>query len=134
MRTLVIGDIHGASRALELLLTVIDLKPDDHLITLGDYVDRGRGSRMVLDRLIELYDGGQLIPILGNHEEMMLNSRTDRGERRMWLAHGGVQTLESYGHWPGDETYDRVPERHWRFLERECRDYHETESHFFVHG
>ena len=41
MRTLVIGDIHGCSKALRTLLDAVKPGPEDVLITLGDYVDRG---------------------------------------------------------------------------------------------
>jgi serine/threonine protein phosphatase 1 len=65
---------------------------------------------------------------------MMLASRFDRGERRMWLRFGGCETLDSYGHWPSDDVYDHVPERHWRFLEKELRNWYETETHLFAHA
>jgi serine/threonine protein phosphatase 1 len=134
MRTLAIGDIHGCLTALDALLDVVAPADDDQLITLGDYVDRGPDSRGVLDRLIAIYDAGRLIPLRGNHDEMMLTARLDRGERRMWLRFGGAQTLASYGHEAGDDVYDLVPERHWRFLEHDLRNWHETETHLFVHA
>src|SRR3954463_3440443 len=109
MRTLAIGDIHGCYAALDALLGLAQPAADDRLITLGDYVDRGPDSRAVLDRLIGLYDAGRLIPLRGNHDEMMLQSRDDRNERRLWLRFGGVQTLASYGHQAADAVYDRVP-------------------------
>ncbi len=51
MRTLVVGDIHGCSIALDALFALVAPLPQDRLITLGDYVDRGPDSRGVLDRL-----------------------------------------------------------------------------------
>jgi len=39
MRTLVFGDIHGGFKALAQLFDKIDVKKEDHLIFLGDYVD-----------------------------------------------------------------------------------------------
>lgn len=134
MRTLVIGDVHGCFLALETLLGVVRPTPADRLITLGDYVDRGPDSRAVLDRLIDIFEAGQLIALRGNHDEMMLGSRNDRNERRMWLRFGGVRTLESYGHEAGDLVYDRVPARHWQFLERDCRNWYETDRHIFAHA
>ena len=53
LRTLVIGDIHGHLIALEHVVKLAGLRPDDLLITLGDYVDRGPDSKGVLDWLIE---------------------------------------------------------------------------------
>ena len=38
-RTLVIGDIHAAQKALVQVLERADLQADDELIFLGDYVD-----------------------------------------------------------------------------------------------
>ncbi|MFM7711879.1 MAG: metallophosphoesterase [Microcystis sp.] len=45
MRTLAIGDIHGCSKALDHLLEIVNPKPQDTLITLGDYVNKGRDSK-----------------------------------------------------------------------------------------
>jgi serine/threonine protein phosphatase 1 len=55
-RTIAIGDIHGCSTALAALLRAIAPQPDDTIITLGDYVDRGIDSMGVLDQLIALAD------------------------------------------------------------------------------
>jgi serine/threonine protein phosphatase 1 len=134
MRTLVIGDIHGCLAALNALLEAVAPTAADRVITLGDYVDRGPDSRGVLDRLIALYDADRLIPLRGNHDEMMVTCRSDRDERRLWLTFGGVETLESYGHRPDDDSYDLVPGRHFDFLERDCRDWYETEGHVFAHA
>jgi serine/threonine protein phosphatase 1 len=134
MRTLAIGDIHGCLKSLNTLLDLIQPTPEDLLITLGDYVDRGPCSRGVLDRLIEMFEAGRVIPLRGNHDEMMVLSRFNLTERGMWLRFGGKETLDSYGQWVGDEDYDRVPERHWHFLEHELRNYYETRTHLFVHA
>lgn len=53
-RTIAIGDIHGCSLALDALLEAIHPEPDDLLVTLGDYIDRGPHSRGVLEKLIAL--------------------------------------------------------------------------------
>ena len=77
-RTIAIGDIHGCSIALGALIDGNELEPDDTIIPLGDYVDRGIDSKGVLDRLIELRDRCNLVPILGNHDQMMLHAREVR--------------------------------------------------------
>jgi hypothetical protein len=46
-RTIAIGDIHGCSMALAVLLNSVVPGPDDTLVTLGDYIDRGPDSRGV---------------------------------------------------------------------------------------
>lgn len=146
MRLLAIGDIHGCLRSLTALLDAVSPQPDDQIITLGDYVDRGPDSRGVLDTLIALHDAGRLIALRGNHDVMMLEAR--RGRTRNWLACGGKQALASYGFtdeeiqtlkgdtwlYDLDELMARIPARHWRFLEDDCKPWHETEKHIFVHA
>lgn len=129
-RTIAIGDIHGCSIALARLLEAIDPQPDDTIITLGDYVDRGIDSKGVLDQLIALADRCRLVPILGNHDEMMLNARNGRDDFRFWMNCGGVAALDSYG---DGGRLDLVPRSHFRFLES-CVPFFETASHFFVHA
>jgi len=53
-RTLIIGDIHGCLRQLDALLEAISLSTDDHLILLGDLIDRGPNSAGVLKRVRQL--------------------------------------------------------------------------------
>src|SRR5690242_9506638 len=95
MRILAIGDIHGCLTALDTLLDAVAPEPDDQIIALGDYVDRGPDSRGVLDRLIALYAGGRVVPLRGNHDVMMMEAR--KGRDLGWLLVGGKQTLLSYG-------------------------------------
>lgn len=129
-RTIAIGDIHGCSKALEALLNAIQPTSSDTIITLGDYVDRGSDSKGVIERLIALEKECQLIPLLGNHEEMMLEVVRDGAPPYSWLQHGGIDTLDSYG-FGGDLSV--IPETHRRFLD-DLVDYFETDSHFFVHA
>ena len=131
MRTLAIGDVHGTSAALDALLAVARPTPDDLLIFLGDYVDRGPDTRGVLDRLLALDWSHRCVFLRGNHELMMTRSRHDRGELRMWLSVGGKQALRSYG--PAASLAD-VPAEHWDFLDDRLVDYHETDTHIFVHA
>lgn len=133
MRVLAIGDIHGCATALETLLGAVAPRPDDLVVTLGDYVDRGKRSREVLDRLIRLGAETQLVPILGNHDQMMLDARSGDPERQWWLEHDeyGRRTLRSYAGL--EATLADVPAAHWAFLEG-CRDFHETARHVFTHA
>ena len=131
MRTLAIGDIHGCATAFDLLLSIINLKPVDTVVTLGDYVDRGSNSKGVIDRLIEVQQRGHLIALRGNHEQMMIHARHDVSMESHWRESGGNATLASYGD-PG--TMADVPAEHWDFIENQCLDYWENETHFFVHA
>ncbi len=129
-RTIAVGDIHGCSTALAVIINAIDPKPDDTIVTLGDYIDRGIDSKGVLDQLIDLAGRCRLVPLLGNHEEMLLNARDSRSELQFWLDCGGITTLDSYG---DSGRLKLIPGTHIRFLER-CVPYFETDTHIFVHA
>ncbi|HUY34614.1 MAG TPA: metallophosphoesterase family protein [Pirellulales bacterium] len=129
-RTIAIGDIHGCSTAFRKLVEAVELRPDDTLVTLGDYVDRGLDSRGVLEFLIELTNRCRLIPLLGNHEEMMWAACEGRFELRYWRECGGQATLDSYGK---QGVLELVPRCHLEFVRR-CHVWFETETHLFVHA
>jgi serine/threonine protein phosphatase 1 len=133
---LAIGDIHGCLGPLDELLEWVRPTPEDVVVTLGDYVDRGPDSRGVLNRLIELKQRLNLICLRGNHEQMMVEAlRGGRAEKKMWLSVGGVETLASYGVVPGAAGgLDSIPREHWHFLETGLIDYHESERFIFVHA
>lgn len=133
-RIIAIGDIHGCALALEALIAVIEPDHGDVIVSLGDHIDRGPDSKGVIDLMIGLAEQTQLVPLIGNHEVMMLSSldSVSRGryssETRMWLSCGGQETMESYGGHPDD-----VPDEHMQFFNN-CQLYFETEHHLFVHA
>jgi bis(5'-nucleosyl)-tetraphosphatase (symmetrical) len=62
-----IGDVQGCDAALGQLLTEINFSPSrDHLVLLGDLVNRGPDSLKVLRRMQALGDAAQCL--LGNHD------------------------------------------------------------------
>ena len=129
-RLIAIGDIHGCRAALDKLLEVIEPGPEDLIVTLGDYVDRGPDSRGVVDTLIDLGTRTRLVGLLGNHEEMMLDVIRGNEPHHNWLRYGGVETLESYGF---DGDLDFLPTSHDRFFDS-LGDYFETDEFFFTHA
>jgi serine/threonine protein phosphatase 1 len=129
-RILAIGDIHGCNTALEVLLGVVQPTSGDTVVVLGDVVDRGPDSRACIDRLLELRQSLQLVHLMGNHEEMMLDSAGDGGWLSSWLGFGGIETLQSYGRPP---RFEDVPEEHWEFL-RSARDSYASDREIFVHS
>lgn len=129
-RTIAIGDIHGCSAALSALIDSIAPRPGDVIVTLGDYIDRGPDSRGVLQLLIDLGRRCALVPLLGNHDQLLLDVRAGRYPLSWLLEIGGIPTLDSYG--PGLDLA-LIPEAHWEFLGG-CLDYHETSTHIFVHA
>ena len=105
-RAYAIGDIHGRSDLLEILLAKIETDIASHpqsenfIIFLGDLIDRGPDSAAVVERLRTYGPGDTTIVFLsGNHEEVIL--RILAGERggllADWLKFGGAECLRSYG-------------------------------------
>ncbi|WP_164104650.1 metallophosphoesterase family protein [Candidatus Laterigemmans baculatus] len=129
-RLLAIGDIHGCSVALEALLEAIEPGKEDTVVTLGDYIDRGPDSRGVIDRLIALAGQTKLVPLQGNHEQMMLDVLQGRTTLATWTPHGGLATLNSFG-FSGDRNFLTAEQQ--AFFDS-LLDYFETDTHFFVHA
>ena len=128
-RSIAIGDIHGCSRALRMLVEAFEPQRDDLVIPLGDVIDRGPDARGTIEMLMELQGRCCLKPVLGNHEEMMLSVLEGAPPER-WIWAGGASTLDSYG-FVG--SMDVVPTAHIDFL-RSFSDFVETATHFFVHA
>jgi len=84
-RVVAVGDVHGSYEALLSLLRGTGMVDDalvwaggrDHLVLIGDLIDRGSADREVLDLVRRLQPeaaqaGGRVHAILGNHEVMNL--------------------------------------------------------------
>lgn len=74
-RTFAIGDIHGDLVQLQdLLRRVGTLDKGDKIVFLGDYVDRGPGSREVVDFIRHELPktGARIVTLRGNHEDAWL--------------------------------------------------------------
>jgi len=128
-RLLAIGDIHGCDQLLEQLLEQLAPGPDDQLIFLGDYIDRGPGSRQVIERLLELRQQfPQTVFLKGNHEQMLLGYLADN-DRLGFLVNGGTRTLQSY-RCRGKVI---IPREHLSFFHALQLSY-ETEHFIFVHA
>lgn len=136
-RLLVFGDLHGAITPLRQVLNRVKPRPDDTLIFLGDYIDRGENSRAVIDRLMELEQEFNCVFLKGNHEDMFLQAYDSMGptlheevilseEMILWLSNGGISTIRDFdGDWP--------PERYIHWL-RGLRLFYETGTYYFVHA
>jgi len=133
MRHLAIGDIHGCLRALVSLAEFVPFRPDDRLVTLGDYVNRGPDSNGVLEWLIRRALAGNLVALRGNHEIMMLRAREAGESLERFLDCGGAATLASYSPLDDGGRLADVPDTHWEFLEH-TRAWYETDTHIYVHA
>jgi serine/threonine protein phosphatase 1 len=133
MRHVAVGDVHGCLTALTSLVEFVELRADDVLVTLGDYVDRGPDSCAVLDWLIARQRRGTLVALRGNHEIMMLDARDSDEAMVTWKQVGGDAALASYSPFGDAGRLADVPDEHWQFLESTL-PYYETRAHFFVHA
>jgi serine/threonine protein phosphatase 1 len=133
-RLLVIGDIHGFLKPLNLLLDHLKPDLDDTLVTLGDYIDRGPHSKEVLLKLIQINTLTNLKMLIGNHDLMFLESIHFKRFNTDWLLYGGLQTLESFGVDLANPDFQLFDERIIDFLKSEGSRYWEDEKHIFVHA
>ncbi|MCI4644907.1 MAG: serine/threonine protein phosphatase [Hyphomonadaceae bacterium] len=71
MTTAIIGDIHGALTPLRALVAKLDLQSGDHLVLVGDLVDKGPEPAGVVRFLRALSETApfRVILIEGNHED-----------------------------------------------------------------
>jgi serine/threonine protein phosphatase 1 len=134
VRYLAVGDIHGCFKALTTLAAFVPFHPEDTVITLGDYVNRGPETSAVLDWLIAYTARSNLVPLRGNHEIMMLQARDNEEAFRRWIDCGGDATLASYSPFEDAGRLIDVPDSHWEFLEQQTRGWFEINTHFFVHA
>lgn len=98
MRKIVIGDIHGAYKAMLQVLTRAGFKrEEDMLIGLGDYADG-------YPDVIEVFEFLMTLPhfkgVIGNHDfwfRNYLNQKLGIREfKELWQPQGGRATLESF--------------------------------------
>ena len=79
MRTIVIGDVHGCYNELKELVLTLETEGEyrkgiDKLVFLGDYIDRGSDSRLVIEFIRNLQkENDNVIALMGNHEDMLLD-------------------------------------------------------------
>ena len=141
MTSFVIGDIHGCADELRYLIDGLPVRPDDEIIFLGDYIDRGPDSCGVVSFLIKLKDQlteNRLVFLKGNHEDMLLSYLKLSGQHgKMFLLNGGNATVESYGVSAEISSPDRlsaaIPPDHLAFYQA-LVNWYVTEPYFCVHA
>src|SRR5690349_17169093 len=97
-RIIAIADIHGCAKALASLIEAVEPTEQDTLVFLGDDIDRGPDSRGVVEQVVALAGRCCVVPLLGNHEEMVLAALEGQSELDYWLKFGGMEALASYGY------------------------------------
>jgi len=142
-RFYIVGDIHGCLDLFDSLVAAIEeddaraQSAETTVVLLGDLVDRGPDSAGVV-RLAREWSGQRKVRFLmGNHEEMFLQSFDEIDVLRHFLRYGGRETLLSYGvsrkdynRWEIEELFERLPE----IVPQEERDFIETFEEKIVVG
>ena len=120
MKYYAISDIHGNIIEFNKVLQYINLRADNKLILLGDFI-HGPSSYEVLDKIIELekkYGKEKVIALLGNHEEIIFECDLPIG-------------ITKEGMFYNDPAKDNDYYKQWM---KELPRYYETEKQIFVHA
>ena len=94
-----IGDVHGHFDKLQRLIRhcrefARQNSQAPRFVLLGDYIDRGPDSCKVLELLCGRPP--DISAIIGNHEDMLLQSLGNSQAAELWYQNGGLETLVSY--------------------------------------
>jgi serine/threonine protein phosphatase 1 len=124
VRTFVIGDIHGAHKALRQCWERSGFdRSSDRLIVLGDVCDVYPEVKECLAELLTL---AHCDYVLGNHDVWAMEWSLRGVKPSMWLKQGGEATVCSYEDSP-------MPREHFEFLDR-ARLWIELGGKVFVHA
>jgi serine/threonine protein phosphatase 1 len=147
-RIYAVGDVHGRYDLLKRLHARIEADEafsDDHVATevyLGDMVDRGPESALVLVALMKRALVRDVVLVAGNHELAMIQALDDYDAYRRWLDMGGRATVASF-HLNStrppetEECYSLWQEKHRSLLEAFARKLvpsHAIGGAVFVHA
>lgn len=101
-RVYAIGDVHGRADLFGALSEAIETdnaaraSAESLVVLLGDLVDRGPDSAGVVRLAREWQQRRPLRALMGNHEEMFLDSFEQEEVLRHFLRYGGRETILSY--------------------------------------
>ncbi len=127
-KTYVIGDIHGALKALKQVIARAPLQKGDTIIFLGDYVDGWSESGQVIDYLMQLRSQYHCVFIRGNHDMLLLDYLLEGIVPAQWLLHGGKATVECYKKHYFDEK------KHVEFIEQLKNYFIDDQGRLFIHA
>ncbi|WP_405208752.1 metallophosphoesterase [Aquimarina sp. LLG6339-5] len=128
-RNLVIGDIHGALKALKQLIKKASVTTDDTLIFLGDYVDGWTDSAPLVSFLIDLQKTHNCVFIRGNHDELCYTWLKEKKYNPEWIKHGGQATIDSYKSLSKEEI-----DTHLYFYENLLNYYIDNHNRLYLHA
>lgn len=124
-----IGDIHGGLKALIQVLNKVNIKEEDTLIFVGDYVDGWSESAQVIEFLIDVSEEIKCIFIKGNHDVWCEKWLETEHVDPTWYMHGGKETMESYASYSDEEKNE-----HLAFFQKMPLYHIDTQNRLFVHA
>ena len=136
-----IGDIHGEYDKLSELLRFIPFNA--RLIFIGDYIDKGKRGREIIDFLLDLEKQRDCIFLRGNHELKIIQAADGNLYAAEFLRNYGFkETLQSYGFLKDlddvkkyGEYINSFPRSHLDFIHRTIMFYmHPDNVHLIVHA
>jgi serine/threonine protein phosphatase 1 len=160
MATIAVGDIHGNLQALVDVLGQLrrEVQPDDTVVFVGDYIDRGPDSKGCIDAILRFRSeiDADVVTLMGNHEDWFLQTLRDHSRHSRLLAMEAFETIRSYSPdavtvlrkaiardvaavyservpLPYEAFFECVPAEHIEFFEN-LRLYHQTVDCVCTHG
>jgi serine/threonine protein phosphatase 1 len=160
MATFAIGDIHGNFAALDDLLGQVRHVASEHdvVVFLGDYIDRGPGTKDCIDAVLGFQRAtpAEVVCLCGNHEDWLLQTLRDPYCHSWLVGMAAFPTIRSYSvdaeralgdaiaaagaeviigrcRLPYEVFFDCVPAEHIRFFES-LRPYYEGTDAVYAHG
>lgn len=131
MRTLVVGDMHGAYKAFIQVLQKADFDKDkDQLICLGDVADSWSEVLECFDLLCEVKN---LIYIMGNHDFWLYEFFKFGSSPNIWTSQGGQATLDAYLK-RAEKDGLNSQKKHLKILENSVYYYVDNKNRLYVHG
>lgn len=138
----IISDIHGFYTEMKRELEKAGFRENDDghlLICLGDYFDRGKENRKVLEYLEKV---NNKILLRGNHEDVILSMlESGRFHPKIYISKASETFREMFGEGCLDEERETVdfssdPPLKERLISHidSCLNYYETESYIFTHS
>ena len=160
MATFAVVDIHGHLAPLEDVLVLVhaEATPEDTVVFLGDYIDRGAKSPQCVEAVLRFgaETAASVVYLCGNHEDWMLRTARDYRHHSWLLGMDALPTIRSYSADAADAIaaamsagglalyegeyelpyglfFDALPLDHVAFF-RDLKAYHATADCVCAHG
>jgi serine/threonine protein phosphatase 1 len=145
--TWVIGDVHGAYKALLQVLERAPIKKGDTIIQLGDIADGWSEVYECVELLISMQSDYNMIFCKGNHDEWF-DEWLKKGIHPVSWLQGAEATAQSYarhadrpihiipstGGFRVGMAYTDIPQTHIDFFNKQHLYYKDDNNRLFVHG